>query len=79
MINPEDVVVWALGGFLAVITVVVGFAVWSEATSEKISITKSEWSCTQTATKTILMPMGKVILPQLRTECVKYERDGEKK
>ncbi len=55
------------------------FVMVKEAFSEKIEITKSNWHCTGAMTETVLMPIGKVLVPQQRTSCVKYERDGETK
>lgn len=63
--------------FFGALIVLVIYVAWIETNSEKIEITKSKWECTQTKSITTLMLVGKIIMPQTSTYCVKYEKIGE--
>lgn len=54
------------------------YVIWNDVHSEKISINKKSWTCTETRITTILIyqPALKMSIPQSRTECINYRRNG---
>jgi hypothetical protein len=72
---------WCMVGLIGITALVAGwcfYMVWESETSEHYELAKSEWSCTQSSTQTILVPMlvGKttIIMPQVSTMCINYSR-----
>lgn len=68
-------------GCLIIIGLVFAFLIFElckSIFSEKIELNKSEWSCTKTHTynTTVMIPVGKVMIPQTRqvTECIQYNK-----
>ncbi len=41
---------------------------------ETFSLIKDEWKCTDYKTMTTLVLVGKVMVPQVHSQCIRYER-----
>lgn len=60
---------------LALIVIVSSLLVWTvydSATSEKITLDKSEWSCKTEKSEVRLQPTGKVLVPITENHCTQY-------
>lgn len=73
----EEWVMWAIFVLFVAIFVLIGFGIYHEMTSEKIEITKSDWTCTDTETTTQFIMIGKILTPQSFTQCVEYKKNGD--
>lgn len=62
----EKLVFWLVGTILAVAVMLAGYGAYLDATSDKITLSKELWECTQTR----MVPAGKVMVQQ----CVQYNR-----
>lgn len=69
---------WVIVALLSALALVIGFAIYDDATSDKFSLRKDEWACGalhySPVTTTIIV--GKVIIPQttLRLVCDRWDR-----
>lgn len=72
-----DWVLWGIGALFAALIVLIGFGMYHDMTSEKIEITKSDWTCTDTETTTQLILIGKILTPQSFTHCIEYKKNGD--
>lgn len=53
----------------------VGMVAYKEIISEKITLNKTEWSCTQTKPQSTLLLVGKVLVPTTTQVCSVYTRN----
>lgn len=69
---------WLLTGAIAVTVLVVGFKIYDDVVSEKITLNKSEWVCSHSEKETHTRPqlVGKVtvMVPYTTDVCQIYER-----
>lgn len=71
----DKYLMWGAAILLFSITLFFGYAIRQDAKSEKISLNKSDWTCTKTETQENIIVAGKVIVPQVAKHCVRYERN----
>lgn len=71
----DKYLMWGAAILICAITLFFGYVVWKDAKSEKISLNKSDWTCTKTETQVNNIVAGKVIVPQITEHCVRYERN----
>ncbi|UPT53355.1 hypothetical protein [Synechococcus phage Ssp-JY38] len=50
------------------------YAAYNAMTSEKVTLVKHEWECTDTERRMVPVLVGKVLVPTPRTVCVEYRR-----
>lgn len=59
---------------VVLIPILLGYAIYDEFYSEKISLRKSDWICTQTKAEISNIYIGGKLTPQVRSQCIKYQR-----
>lgn len=59
---------------IALIVMILMYAVWDDSNSEKIELKKSDWHCTKTELRTSTTLVGKVTVPQITQHCIQYEK-----
>jgi len=72
----ETFLMYLAFGLLGIAFIILPFAIWDAITSEKITLIKKEWNCTETKTSVIFIynAATKIILPQSTRICVNYKR-----
>lgn len=72
---------WMLIGIIAVVLLLSGIAFYLDATTEKFSLKKQDWQCTDTQVRnvltTIMVGDKMSMIPSTKSVCVKYERIGK--
>ncbi|WP_312532037.1 hypothetical protein [Paracoccus sp. (in: a-proteobacteria)] len=58
----------------ALILISVIIAAIAGETPDSFALPKSIWECSDTVAQTLLLPVGKVLVPTTFTECVEYRR-----
>jgi hypothetical protein len=73
-----NIVMWALFLLVGVAIAFLGAVIYKEFISEKLTLIKAEWTCTQSHKQriTTLIPIGKVLVPSTSVHdvCDRYER-----
>lgn len=59
---------------LAIIALLIacGLTIYVDITSDKITLTKANWHCSKTESRTRLIPVGKGLMPQSYDSCIEY-------
>lgn len=50
------------------------YAIWDDASSPKINLSKSEWECSKTEIRITNVLIGGKLMPQSRQECIEYKQ-----
>lgn len=73
----ETFMEWVLGSLVIAtfgLFVLLGVAIYQGATSEKITLTKSEWACAETLQEEHLVLIGKILMPVKDDVCILWKK-----
>ena len=72
-----DIAEVAIVGAIIGIVGLIGYTIHDELTAETVELRKDQWRCTESRTELAYMQqVGKVMIPQYRNSCLKYERNA---
>jgi hypothetical protein len=73
----DRVIPWIILATIAALFLTISILIynaWQDSNRETFSLVKADWECTQGRTYTTMVLVGKILVPETRTECVQYTR-----